>query len=224
MHSSWLVLGIDPFLFIFRRLKFEVSSSSDSEHEEQQSSTMTFYNDDPELPVFSNVITGYPAEQVVRILMDPELDQDKVCHVQPMGVTKNASFIIDVDDVHFADLKADDLGSWKPNGTKTTYFRILPSGTMRILSGRPKVVTQSTSYLLTRRYYVYSTYHLFRRTIIDIQGEVSCPLLKELSAHVLLHFWCKWSWFNLLLKKLNSVHRQGLKSIRQVSVPTGSVV
>lgn len=103
MHSSWLVLGIDPFLFIFRRLKFEVSSSSDSEHEEQQSSTMTFYNDDPELPVFSNVITGYPAEQVVRILMDPELDQDKVCHVQPMGVTKNASFIIDVDDVHFAD-------------------------------------------------------------------------------------------------------------------------
>ena len=62
-------------------------------------STTTFYNDDPELPVFSNVISRYPAEQVVRILMDPELDQDKVCHVQPMGVTKNASFIIDVDDV-----------------------------------------------------------------------------------------------------------------------------
>ena len=62
MHSSWLMLGVDPFLFIFRRLKFEVSSSSDSEHEEQQSSTMTYYNDDPELPVFSNVISGYPAE------------------------------------------------------------------------------------------------------------------------------------------------------------------
>ena len=102
--------------------------------------------------------------------MDPELDLDKVCHIQPMGVTKNASFIINIDDVHFADLKADDLGSWKPNGTKVTYFRILPSGTMRILSCRPRV---TTSYALTRRYYVHSTYHLFRRTIIDIQGEVS---------------------------------------------------
>ena len=56
--------------------------------------------------------SGYPAEQVVWILMDPELDQDNVCHIQPMGVRKNASFIIDVDDVHFVDLKADDLGSW----------------------------------------------------------------------------------------------------------------
>ena len=69
MHSSWLVLGVDPFLFIFRRLKFEVSSSSDSEHEEQQSGTMTFYNDDPELPVFSNVITVYPAEQGKLIMV-----------------------------------------------------------------------------------------------------------------------------------------------------------
>ena len=171
VRSSWLVLSVNPFLFFFlRRLKFEVSSSSDSEHEEQQLSKTIFYNDDAELPVFSSVTSGYPAEQVVRILMDPELDQDKVCHLQPMGVTKNASFIIDVDDVHFADLKADDLGSWKPNGTKATYFRILPSGTMRILSGRPRI---TTSYVLTRRYYVHSTYHLFRRTIIDIQGEVS---------------------------------------------------
>ena len=79
---------------------------------------------------------GIMQEQVVRILMDAELDQDKVCHIQPMGVTKNASFIIDIADVHFADLKADDLGSWKPNGTKATYFRFLPSGTKRILSAR----------------------------------------------------------------------------------------
>ena len=75
-----------------------------------------------------------------------------------MVVTKNASFITDVD------LKADDFGSWRPNGTKATYFRNLPSGTVRILSGRPKVATQSTSYILTRRYYMHSTYHLFRCT------------------------------------------------------------
>ena len=68
---------------------------------------LSVYNDDGKLPVFSSGTSGYPAEQVVRILMDPELDQDKVCHIQPMGVTKNASFIIDVDDIPFANLKAD---------------------------------------------------------------------------------------------------------------------
>lgn len=126
---AFLLAGIEckSFSLFFPRLKFEVSSSSDSEHEEQQSSKTIFYNDDAELPVFSSVTSGYPAEQVVRILMDPELDQDKVCHIQPMGVTKNASFIINVDDVHFADLKPDDFRSWKTNGTKATYFRILPS-------------------------------------------------------------------------------------------------
>ena len=40
-----------------------------------------------------------------------------------MGVDKNATFIIDLNDVNFADLKADDLGVWKTNGTKTTYFK-----------------------------------------------------------------------------------------------------
>ena len=53
-------------------------------------------------------------------------DTIKVCHVQPMGVTKNASFNVGVDDVEFADLKADNLGTWKTNGTKTTHFWIRP--------------------------------------------------------------------------------------------------
>ncbi len=144
--------------------------SSDNElecDEQQRTSVVSFYNDNAELPVFSCVTSGYPAEQVARILMDPELDQGKVCHIHPMGVTSNATFIIGLDDLHFPDLKADDLGSWKPNGTKVTYFRILLSGAIRIMSVKPKV-NPSASYIHTRRYYAHSTYRLFRRTIIDI--------------------------------------------------------
>ena len=37
---------------------------------------------------------------------------DQVCGSRPLGVTDNASFIIDLDCVRFSDLKADDLGSW----------------------------------------------------------------------------------------------------------------
>ena len=76
---------------------------------------MQYYNDDKELPIFSSTCTGFFAEEVTRILLNP--NTMIVGDVQPMGVTKNASFIVDVDDVEFADLKAEDLGTWKTNGT-----------------------------------------------------------------------------------------------------------
>ena len=72
--------------------------------------------------MFSRVVSGYRAEQVARILLNPHVDEQKVCHVQPMGVVRNATFFIDLDDVKFGDLKADDLGVWKASGTKTTFF------------------------------------------------------------------------------------------------------
>lgn len=141
-------------------------SSTSSDDELTSTDTVQYYSDDKELPIFSSTCTGYLAEEVARVLLNP--DPIKVCHVQPMGVNKNASFIIDIDDVHFSDLKADDLGTWKTNGTKTTYFWIRPSGTI-VISTKQKG-PETKFYIMTRRYYVHGTYHLFRRVIIDIKG------------------------------------------------------
>ena len=127
-----------------------------------------YYDGDTELPMFSTTPFGYNVKKVARILLNPK--EEKVCHIQPLGVTKNATFIVDIDDVAFADLRADDLGAWKTNGTKTTYFRILPSGTIWIASNKGKE-PRSTCYVMTRRYYVHGTYRLFRRVIIDIRGK-----------------------------------------------------
>ena len=38
---------------------------------------------------------------------------ERVCTVQPLEVSQNALFIVDVNVVNFEDLKVDDLGSWK---------------------------------------------------------------------------------------------------------------
>ena len=146
------------------RLKFEQSSDSDFEMEP------LFYNNDPQLPIFSVVSNGYQATEVARILMDPKIDSSKVCRVQPRGVTKNATFIIDVDHVNFDDLKADDLGSWITKGTKPTFFRLLANGSICLATGKPELQEGSDYYLLTRRYYTHATYGLFRRIIVDIKG------------------------------------------------------
>ena len=103
------------------RIKFSESSSDD---EQASVDTMQYYNNDKELPIFSTTCVGYLAEKIARILLNPDLSQ--VCHIQPMGVTKNASFIVDLDDVEFADLKADDLGTWKLRVLKLLIFGFIP--------------------------------------------------------------------------------------------------
>ena len=122
------------------------SNSSDEEAQESSSDHVDNYDDDPELPLFSSVSSGYPASELARILMNQNIDPKRVCHVQPLGVTKNATFIVDIDDVLFTDLKADDLGTWMNNGTKSTYFTMLPNGSIWIASGKLSILPASVQY------------------------------------------------------------------------------
>ena len=70
-----------------------------------------YFKGDKELPIYSRrVSSGYAVGDLVNILLDSNLDEHQVCSVQPLSVSENATFIIDVDTVHFQDLKADDLG------------------------------------------------------------------------------------------------------------------
>ena len=88
----------------------------------------------------------------------------RVCTAQPLGVAENAAFVISIDSIDFEDLKADDLGLWKGTGTKKTYFRFLSSGTIRFMSRKPKNDNMKY-YVLTRRYFIHSTYSKFHRLI-----------------------------------------------------------
>ncbi len=87
-------------------------------------------------------------------LLADDVDPTRVCQVQPLGVMKNAVFMIDLDKVCFGDLKADDLGSWKATGTRRTHFRFTQSHAIRYASGKPCGSTATDYFLLTRRYYV----------------------------------------------------------------------
>lgn len=132
-----------------------------------------FFQDDKQMPIYSRVTSGYPIGDLVSILLKSDSDQEKVCSVQPLSVTENASFVIDVDVVNFNDLKADDLGVWSTTGTKKSFFRFTPSGTLRVSDKRPTAATQSNYYTLVRRYYVHTSYEHFHRQIVDIKGSMT---------------------------------------------------
>ena len=98
---------------------------------------------------------------MMETLLSPETDDAQVCKVQPLGITKNATFIIDVDKVPFEDLKSDDLGSWSATGSKRTHFRFTQTNAIRYATGMPS--SSNAYFCLTRRYYVHKTYNRFHR-------------------------------------------------------------
>ena len=92
---------------ILCRLKFCDSDEEDTH--ESSGDNVIYYEDDPQLPLFSTVTGGYSASKLARIIMNKNIDVNKVCNIQPLGVVKNATFIVDIDHVPFSDLRADDL-------------------------------------------------------------------------------------------------------------------
>lgn len=62
-------------------------------------------------------MVSYPVHSLIQNLLASDVQENRVCKVQPLGVTKNAVFQIDLDCVAFEDLKADGLGSWVTTGT-----------------------------------------------------------------------------------------------------------
>jgi len=155
------------------RLKSE-DDSSDSDRSSPSTFEVTsqpeFLDGDPELPLISPSEAGYPVYSLIQSLLSSDIDERRVCKVQPLGVMRNAVFMIDLDEVHFNDLKADDLGSWRATGTKRTHFCFTQSQDIRFASGKPHGSTAGDYLLMTRRYYVHHTYDRFHWIITDIRG------------------------------------------------------
>ena len=115
------------------------------------------------------VTSGYPVGDLVNILLKSDMETRTVCTVQPLGVSENAAFVMDVETIDLQDLKADDIGSWHPTGTKRSYFRFSQFNALRACEKRPRDTAEY--YTLTRRYYVHKSYDKFHRQIADIRGE-----------------------------------------------------
>ena len=147
-------------IFFCCRIKFEGGCTSRTE----------FYHGDTELPIHSRLTSGYRIGDLVNVLLKEDNATRKVCTVQPLGVAENAAFVVDVETVDLQDLRADDLGSWHPTGTKKSFFRFCPSGTLRISTQCPRGAL-SNYYVVTRRYYVHKSYDKYHRQIADVRGE-----------------------------------------------------
>ena len=59
-------------------------------------------------PVYETPPNTYLAEQILRILLDPNIDPQKICQGIPTDVTRSATYVIDLASLkHPDDIKKD---------------------------------------------------------------------------------------------------------------------
>ena len=83
--------------------------------------TNDFYHNNHHLPVFSRQSSRFDTQEILSILLDPDLKEELICRTQPVNVEHNSTFIVDLSLLGSPkDIYVDDMGSWKYNGVYRT--------------------------------------------------------------------------------------------------------
>ena len=70
----------------------------------------------------------YSCEQLLGILFDPDIDENRICHQRPTQVTRSSTFVIDLDSLkHPDDVRKDEFGKWNYSGSHLVYYSVLES-------------------------------------------------------------------------------------------------
>ena len=131
------------------------------------------YNEDAMTPVFSWTKKAYTAEQLVCILLG-KYRQEHLCVSQPVSISNNVTFLVEMGCLnHPDDIKCDDMGSWKHNGSPKQCFRVLKTkkGIENIepLKSKPSDV-EGDVYELKRVYYINQSDPTIRKLVAKLVG------------------------------------------------------
>lgn len=131
-----------------------------------------FNYDNPKQPIFDRHPTKYLAEDIMHLLLNPELDKSLICSERPTLVDSSATFIVDIGSLSDVDdIKRDSYGKWNYSGSRPMYFIVTfrEDKTVSI----EKCCSGSNSdniYQLRRLYCKHPSNENFRRTVAMITG------------------------------------------------------
>ena len=80
-------------------------------------------------PIYEIPKDTYTGEQILRILFDETISQDRICRECPRQITKSCTFVVDLDELkHPEDIKKDEFGKWQYNGSHVVPYMAWKSG------------------------------------------------------------------------------------------------
>jgi len=74
-------------------------------------------------PVYEVPSEKYASEEIIRILLDPKIDQKRVCMQRPLDIVSSSTYVVDLDCLqHPVDVKEDNFGVWTHSGSHNQQF------------------------------------------------------------------------------------------------------
>ena len=133
-----------------------------------------FYDEDPSLPVYqwTKPKQHYSIEELANILIVNPVAKEKICTKQPVRVSQNVAFVVDLHSLDDPlDIRADENGVWNRKGSPVAYISVhTDSGKTRIFK-RSRMGNHPHHFKVTRTYYRHSSSPDFSRIITTVNGE-----------------------------------------------------
>ncbi len=98
-------------------------------------------------------------KKTVELLLNCEtfVDKSQICSAQPLRVQHNSTFIVDLSHwKDMIDVKCDDLGSWKNNGSKTFSIHLEDEDGYLFVKPESDSDDIENKYVLRREYFLSS--------------------------------------------------------------------
>ena len=122
----------------------------------------------------------------MNALLDPELDNDMICTMQPVNVEHNVVFIIDLGELkNVKDLYCNDMGSWQYNGVYHSWLTVDDIGFVSTLGKQKPAKITSNMYYVTKKYFVHRTSSDLKKIVVILSGEAqilstgTCWLIRQ---------------------------------------------
>ncbi|XP_064642074.1 uncharacterized protein LOC135496599 [Lineus longissimus] len=125
------------------------SITEDQEHVE-------LFEGDGSMPLISRPKKGLAAREILALILQKP-SEESVCVQKPIGVRKNAVFLVNLNSVRLDSLNADDNGAWKSTQPRTDFWvdRDEQGKVIRVYGGTVPRHASHQLYTLTRQYSVH---------------------------------------------------------------------
>ena len=67
----------------------------------------------------------YSAKRILKILLDPEIDENNICNDKPSNISASATYVVNIANLkHPDDIKKDEFGIWNYSGLHPQVYRV----------------------------------------------------------------------------------------------------
>ena len=116
----------------------------------------------------------YSAECILKILLDPEIDEHKICNKKPCNIMESATYVVDMRALqHPDDIKKDQFGIWNYSGSHPQAYRVYhKEGGYISVEKRGSGATGSSVVYLRRLHCTHPSNAEFKRLICFLSGKL----------------------------------------------------